>query len=289
MAREIRSPLTFTPVGTCIYCGAIDQLTDEHILAFALGGNWILPKASCQRCANVTGRDEQLVLRGGLWAVRDHLGFQSRSPRPEFFKLFGVNGDESLTVEVAADHYPVLLMLPSYSGPLLFSLPDSNPPVRPPWYRFLSVDPQLLLERYSAEEYAPGSINAHAFARMLMKIAHGWAVVEYGLGGFEPFLPDLILGKRSDFLTFVGSARDNQTSCGSDHRIAIGDYGTAPRRWIVAQINLFERFEAPGYRVIVGQHLGFPDPNLAVDQPPFDSPAYAEGWRLQIRFSECSG
>lgn len=285
--REVASPQTFGSVGRCIYCGVSEQLEEEHILAFALGGNWILPDASCRECAKITGRDEQLVLRGGLWAVRYYLELQSRTrPKPKIFKLHAVNGDESRSIDIEADDYPILLALPSYCGPLLLALPDSNPPVRPPWHRFLRVDPLMLLEKYGAEEYAPAAINAHAFARMLMKIAHGWAVVEFGLDGFEPFLPDLILGKQDDFLTFVGSTRIVQPARGNDHMIAVANFGTEPRRWIVAQINLFERFGAPGYRVIVGQRFGFPAVDFAIEQPPRDSPAYAERLRMQIRFAE---
>lgn len=274
-------------VGKCIYCLANENLSDEHVIALALGGRHILPKASCAECARLTGRDEALILRGGLWAVRDFLGFPSRSSeRPNSFRLHAANGDEGQSVEVDSSDYPVLLSLPTYCGPLAVVLPDCSPEPGPPWHKFLRLDPNILLERYGLEEYAPSAIDAHAFARVLMKIAHGLAVAEFGLDGFEAFLPQFILGQRRDFLSVVGSTRECQPPTEYDHRCAIADFGCDSKRWIVAQLNLFERFAAPGYRVIVGQHFGFESPNLDVPQPPFDSPAYAERIRMVLRFSD---
>ena len=47
----------YAPVGRCIYCGAFSNaLTKEHIIPFGLAGNaLVLPKASCQTCAAITG------------------------------------------------------------------------------------------------------------------------------------------------------------------------------------------------------------------------------------------
>lgn len=42
------------------------------------------------------------------------------------------------------------------------------------------------------------------FARLLAKIAHGYAVAEYGLGGFIPCNQDIILGQSDDCFSTVG-------------------------------------------------------------------------------------
>ncbi|MGB7836312.1 MAG: ABC transporter substrate binding protein [Xanthobacteraceae bacterium] len=49
-------PVTYPPVGKCIYCpdDGAGGLGDEHIIAYALNGTRVLPKASCPRCARVT-------------------------------------------------------------------------------------------------------------------------------------------------------------------------------------------------------------------------------------------
>src|SRR3977135_3988560 len=46
-----------SPPGRCIYCGsdgALEGLTDEHIIAFSLGADTYLPEASCKKCAKIT-------------------------------------------------------------------------------------------------------------------------------------------------------------------------------------------------------------------------------------------
>src|SRR4051812_37896737 len=60
-------PTKYPPKKCCIYCGRGDiQLTDEHIVPFALGGSHLLQKASCLVCADITKKFEQDVARG-LW------------------------------------------------------------------------------------------------------------------------------------------------------------------------------------------------------------------------------
>ena len=56
----------YPPVGRCIYCGATDELTDEHIIPFSLGGVLILDKASCngtKGCNKKTHKFEGVVAR----------------------------------------------------------------------------------------------------------------------------------------------------------------------------------------------------------------------------------
>jgi hypothetical protein len=61
---EIRATTRTSPVGVCIYCGSGDNLTDEHVLPFGLGGNLVLPKASRKRYAAITPAFEGRVQRG---------------------------------------------------------------------------------------------------------------------------------------------------------------------------------------------------------------------------------
>ena len=84
--------LSYKPHGRCIYCGTIDALQREHIIPFGLSGSAVLPKASCRRCAEITGRFENDVLRGPLWAVRVYRKLRSRrkhkdAPQTEILKI----------------------------------------------------------------------------------------------------------------------------------------------------------------------------------------------------------
>jgi hypothetical protein len=56
----------YKPVWYCIYCsdGVIKNATKrslgkEHIIPLGLGGNQILPRASCKNCGRITGMVEE--------------------------------------------------------------------------------------------------------------------------------------------------------------------------------------------------------------------------------------
>lgn len=71
--------MRYTPVGECIYSGEKDEKpTDEHIVAFALGGECILPKASCEACQALASKAERAALHDMLIEVRAQLGLPSR-------------------------------------------------------------------------------------------------------------------------------------------------------------------------------------------------------------------
>jgi hypothetical protein len=114
------SKMQYPPVGYCIYCGGTDDLRREHIVPFGLDGTAVLPKASCERCARITGAFERQVLRGPMRAVRVLRKLRSRS------KHAGVPGTQHLKidrggvvepVEVPLDKYPVLLHFPMFAPP----------------------------------------------------------------------------------------------------------------------------------------------------------------------------
>ena len=115
------------PVESCIYCtgefSEVDErFSDEHIIPLALGGNLILPKASCLHCAKATNDVETQVLRGGLFPSKELLNLPSRKKadeRPENFTLHCVNGMEGNTVSIPRSVYPAILLLPRFPGPEL--------------------------------------------------------------------------------------------------------------------------------------------------------------------------
>jgi len=69
-------PLQTSVIGDvrrCIYCGSSDSLQKEHVIPLALQGHFVLDHASCRRCAVITGRMEQEMLRGWFLAPRTTL------------------------------------------------------------------------------------------------------------------------------------------------------------------------------------------------------------------------
>ena len=62
-------------IGECIYCQEPSNvLTEEHVIPSGLGGWRTLPRASCERCQNITREFETVALRHVLGPGRYWLG-----------------------------------------------------------------------------------------------------------------------------------------------------------------------------------------------------------------------
>jgi C4-type Zn-finger protein len=70
-------------IGKCIYCNSTENLSDEHVVPYGLGGTLILYKASCSNCARETSKFERRLLRGHWWPYRQFLGLRSRTSKEE--------------------------------------------------------------------------------------------------------------------------------------------------------------------------------------------------------------
>ena len=92
-----------------------------------------------------------------------------------------------------------------------------------------------------------------AFSRLLAKIAHCYAVAEYGLNNFEPLLPDLILGKPSPLGHLVGDGFLEEPPEDFLHQIKLITMRVFEAYFLVAEIRLFANLGAPRYRVAVGR------------------------------------
>lgn len=109
-------------VGQCIYCGSREELTDEHIIPFGLGGRWVLGKASCPSCSRTTAGFEQEVLRGMLGGLRAALKIRTRrrAQRPTKSTLGLERAGSVEFVEVPIEQAVQLLVLPVYPPPGFF-------------------------------------------------------------------------------------------------------------------------------------------------------------------------
>ena len=78
----------YPPVGRCIYCGAteppadIGRFTDEHIIPLAMGGNLILPQASCKQCEKIINREIETPVCSQEWGLlRAKRNFPTRNKK----------------------------------------------------------------------------------------------------------------------------------------------------------------------------------------------------------------
>ncbi len=267
----IRETTRLRSVGECVYCGATDDLRDEHIIPFGLGGNIILPDATCGRCARITSAFEQRVLRGFMHRARSTGRFPTRRPRmrPQTHIVTLLRDGIATEAQVPADQEPGLLQLPLLAAPQFFSGANSTAGVLIQGVEtlYFGVNP----EEFARVQGASGlrqtdNLDVTSFARMIAKIGYCYICATLGIPprAEVPVLP-FILGTRDDGGQWVGSV-DFVTQAerdGANFVLAHTAYRSDAEPHIVtlvARVKLFAKAGATGYEVVV--HRG-PAPGTA--------------------------
>jgi hypothetical protein len=107
-------------IGSCIYCSSSNGLSDEHVLAYSLGGSLILEDASCEECSDITKKFEQICARNmfGSFRAINRLPTRHKHERPKELDLLveGPTGKQTIQVPVP-DHPGVPARLPLLQPP----------------------------------------------------------------------------------------------------------------------------------------------------------------------------
>jgi hypothetical protein len=178
----------YAPVGVCIFCGGTEDLTDEHIMPFGLGGNLILPDASCRTCAKVTGRIERVVLRGPLRPIRVFRGIQSRRRHrdaPTSLPLRVMFADEWETVYLPHHEYPLMLNFHVFAPPGLGD-PTYERGIRVQGsaaFNFGARPEEVLAKLGGKQIQVHEEHDPSAFAKMTAKVGYAFAVAA---GAIDP-------------------------------------------------------------------------------------------------------
>lgn len=254
--------------GRCIYCpntpeqSAGGRLSEEHIVPYALSGEWTIADASCSDCAKVTSRFEGEVLRICWQAERAAFGLKSRRKKdiPASFPVSVQSESEELTTEAAPGERPAIVLLP------VFTAPGANPD----GVEMIDVVPINLLDAtekaflLAQQTVAPDVIGSGVtrtvevdfrvrplpFARLLAKIGHALAVAQFGITAFEQtYLADFIRGITDNAGEWLGSSTGDHTPLDALHTYAIVETGGEVRVYL----RLFASFGGPEYVLIVGR------------------------------------
>ena len=254
-------------VGLCIYCNSLDELTDEHVLPYALGGQLVLPKSSCKSCATVTGRLEQKLLRGHWWPYRKKLGLQTRSPAAsqelKSVKIIKTNGD-TIIAKMPLDSFVAALIFKLDPPTILSGTKSSVEPfAKEAFIKLLDAMPteaivdskRHVLTPHDKVEF-PVNFDSGELTRFLAKVAHGYAISKEGINAFSEFyLPEFILGRTKGILTYVGGYESGiittTLSGGGYNRMMTrvrGDFIT-----VCIQLFVDDGDPPPIYEVVVGK------------------------------------
>jgi hypothetical protein len=252
-------------------------LEDEHIIPDGIGGDLILPAASCRACACKINVWEQRVQKRNLGVTRDAAGLKSRKRRgskAQSRKLYRAVAAEIREGEDIArvmesgppvtnrEHLPPMVISEITLGRAeLLGGPIPGNGIR---VAFSAVEGGL--ETVSVDFHARGG----EFLRLIAKIAHGMAVAILGLSSFSPYLTDIILGNEhspDDFWKHIGTQTSSRGE-GYLHRSRVVPATAFVRSAIalsstaipvaVAQIQLFASYGGPIYEVVVGAKRGLP-------------------------------
>ena len=261
----------FAAIETCIYCGSKDSLTREHIVPYSAGGRWVLPKASCSRCAKVTGKFEGEFARTILGPLRMLYQFPTRRPkeRPKHLPLKVKYKQDSDWEEAFVDRElcPFLIGLPLYPEPSIISGSTEGSAqgaaTKALWIRGANFWPdkdaqlEFLCRLLRAHAVMPSaSICTEPYCLTIAKVAHAYAVSQLGLDGFEPFLLDMIrngnMTRRSELL---GGGRGDETPQECLHDLNIVKESGADPDLITVHVRLLANFGTPSHRVVVGTKI----------------------------------
>jgi hypothetical protein len=218
-----------------------------------------LHQASCRTCATkINSEIESPALRFMWLDARTHLGLPTSSA-PTHLKVGVWDSSEPGLPKnmdhvnfqfrrVTVDDHPFRLMQAQLDPPGIFSnlQPSEN-------FQLCGMEVHV----GGGSEPDPGDgkktgyfqpFSPDIVCRMVAKIAHGAAVAELGLAGFDPFLPDLIMG-RSKFLShYVGSSHRRGRKSQNLHEISL----ELDRGFVVANVGLFSIFGFRSYQAVVG-------------------------------------
>ena len=257
----------YEPVHKCIYCGRKRpevELTKEHILAYALGGDAILPEASCLDCAKVIKECESYCTDKVFLHVRTLNNIHSRTgPKthlPLITNPITVSPPYRLRpVAMPVEDFPGFLALPSFDIPGIVDERDPDASFVDAKLHTISItgDHNERVSRLLASGLntfrVPIEMDLDLFARWLAKTALGIAVAQYGVEAFHSLVGDLILkGKNPAY--YVGC-----TTKQSDEPDNIRHWARAEvreirgERFVAVFMRPFAFLGTPTYSVIVGK------------------------------------
>jgi hypothetical protein len=250
----------FGAVGQCIYCGSKDQkLGEEHIIPLALGGNAILPEASCSNCSDITGRIVEGTVLDAMWgtygAARLRFNLPTRRPkrRPKTW-TYKVTKKDGTThnIQIPASDIPIALIgitTEPAKPDILSGVEPSDRFTGTEWVKYNVDEMRKFAEDGDLVEI--GKLNPFVLARMIAKIAHAMAWADYR-NEFRPLLPDVILGKSPNIFHFVGGSASPTEDTQAVHNLQIR-WLEGETDYLVAYVRLFCAFGTPDYMVVIGE------------------------------------
>lgn len=263
--KLITTPYIYKSVARCIYCGATNLLSDEHIIPASLGGDIVFEKASCSACAEITRAFERecAIVYGPLRIAYD---FGNQPPDLPVILEYPDGRREVARLPVTeCPAIPVLSPILPVPG-ILVNRPQSEHVAYNEMQYTLPTpfDQEARLRKLKEKGVKIAGVQSYfglnAFMRLFAKIGHGVAVARYGINAFNPILPDYILGRNACLSHVVGCSSsptdmilpENPDLKNRVHAFQIGIFSVGDTHYVLIRIQLFRPSEFPIYEVIAG-------------------------------------
>ncbi|MEV8642365.1 HNH endonuclease [Mesorhizobium ciceri] len=265
-----------TPPGCCIYCGSTEELTDEHVVPFALAANSVIYlDASCKACAAIIQRYEQDVLRKQLGVFRAQVDAPTRNKKARVqnadVHFFEIDDMGRQIRDLGSRNFPVGELPLTLN---LWQLPEARI-LRPDavagddYGRAWSFTEMAVTDRINrtvAQQTGSkhvamklGDVNRSNFLRFLAKTAHAFAVMTLGPNSFRPFLADVILKRSDDLTQFVGGgfpAAPHEVDPAHTTLLSLGSPDAGPAKGLIAiRLQFWHELKTPAYIVMVGEPI----------------------------------
>lgn len=258
------SKLRTSPANACIYCGSGEQLSREHILAYAMGGTTTIPNGSCESCRQITHAFETAVLRGPMWMVRYIQNLPSGTKHRDFPATIPVKiivNDEVRTIDAPRDEAPILLPFPVFEPPGYLEPGKTDLQLKEVVTGSFGADPKEFGKKHGASRLeitigpygVIGPYDVTAFARMLAKTAYAAAHACGLLSRLKnrEELVHVMMHEPNIIGRFVGTVPEPYRKYpGLQHRIS--NHILPVHRILYSTVQLFASAGAPSYIVILG-------------------------------------
>lgn len=259
--ERLRDPLeVMESVGRCIYCGSQrhskqrDQLSDEHVIAYSIGGKILLPNSSCAHCERITGSTERWFARKLLGASRAVAGFPTRrqSERDQTIFMEVIRQGIYSLEEINIDELPFIVTLPNFqlAGIFFNKKPSVNFPKGEIKVGLITTKPNSLFHQSMK---IPFDYNPTNMCRVLAKIAHSYVSGKIGLNKFIPLLLPSIFGTSDAYTYFVGGSRRPGITVRNElHTLEAFQWNIRGCIYYVVRIQMFACLGMPAYDVVAG-------------------------------------
>lgn len=249
----------FEPIGKCIYCDDVDELSDEHIIPYALGWHAKIPMASCKRHREITHAFEGRCAGKIYKAVRVHNRMQSRQQLPTELPIIGIADNRNIFTTVPIEEHLGIFPIFHFTLPgILRGVPKSESSWAGSKFTALPIGArksELWDSRGFNAVRQTIEFDCISLGRMLAKIAHAAAVGQFGYRQFDSWLIPLIEhGDETSLSYLVGCDVQVAPPSTELHELTGRVQSHEGKLLIIYDIRLFANFlESPTFRVVVGQ------------------------------------